>query len=71
MNSLGRSAQIWGGVFGGNEIIGPNQGQKGTPKNLCEKDFAELSGELSGGICLKPRGPIEFKFCLAARIDSW
>ena len=26
---------------------------KGTPKNLCDKDFAELSGELSGAICLK------------------
>ena len=26
---------------------------KATPKNLCEKDFAELSGELSGAICLK------------------
>ena len=29
------------------------QGQKGTPKNLCDKDFAELSGELSGAIRLK------------------
>ena len=27
--------------------------RKGTPKNLCDKDFAELSGELSGAICLK------------------
>ena len=27
--------------------------QKGTPKNLCDKDFAELSGELSGAICLR------------------
>ena len=26
---------------------------KGTPKNFCNKDFAELSGELSGAICLK------------------
>ena len=26
---------------------------KGTPKSLCDKDFAELSGELSGAICLK------------------
>ena len=25
----------------------------GSPKNLCDKDFAELSGELSGAICLK------------------
>ena len=28
--------------------------RKGAPKNLCDKDFAELSGELSGAICLKP-----------------
>ena len=29
--------------------------RKGTPpKNFCGKDFAELSGELSGEICLKP-----------------
>ena len=28
--------------------------RKGTPNNLCDKDFAELSGELSGSICLKP-----------------
>ena len=27
--------------------------EKGTPKNFCDKDFAELSGELSGAICLK------------------
>ena len=27
--------------------------RKGTPKSLCNKDFAELSGELSGAICLK------------------
>ena len=27
--------------------------RKGTPKNLGDKDFAELSGELSGAICLK------------------
>ena len=27
--------------------------RKGTPKNFCDKDFAELSGELSGVICLK------------------
>ena len=27
--------------------------RKGTPKNFCDKDFAELSGELSGAICLK------------------
>ena len=27
--------------------------RKGTPKNFCDKDFAELSGELSSAICLK------------------
>ena len=27
--------------------------RKATPKNLCDKDFAELSGELSAAICLK------------------
>ena len=27
--------------------------RKGTPKNLCDKDFAELSGEHFGAICLK------------------
>ena len=27
--------------------------RNGTPKNLCDKDFVELSGELSGAICLK------------------
>ena len=27
--------------------------RKGTPKNLCDKVFAELSGELSRVICLK------------------
>ena len=27
--------------------------RRGTPKNFCDKDFAELSGELSGAICLK------------------
>ena len=27
--------------------------RKGSPKNFCDKDLAELSGELSGAICLK------------------
>ena len=34
---------------------GPTQivrDRKGTPKNLCDKDFAELSGEVSAAICL-------------------
>ena len=47
-------------------LLGPSAGQivdilgvakirdrKGTPKNLCDRDFAELSGELPGAICLK------------------
>ena len=29
--------------------------RKRTPKNMRDKDFAELSGELSGAIC--PRTP--------------
>ena len=28
--------------------------RKGTPKNFSDKDFAELSGELSGAIASKP-----------------
>ena len=27
--------------------------RQGSPKNLCDKDSAELSGDLSGAICLK------------------
>ena len=27
--------------------------RKGTTKKLCDKEFAELSGEFSGAICLK------------------
>ena len=27
--------------------------RKGTPKKLCNKDFAEFSAELSGAVCLK------------------
>ena len=27
--------------------------RQGTTKKLCDKDFAERSGELSGSICLK------------------
>ena len=30
-----------------------NWGQKSTTKKLCDKDFTERSGELSGAICLK------------------
>ena len=31
----------------------PSQGQKRYPKELLRQRFAELSGELSGAICLK------------------
>ena len=27
--------------------------RRGTPKNLCDKAFAEPSGEISGAICIK------------------
>ena len=34
--------------------LSESRGQKkGTPKNSCDKDFAELLAELSGVICLK------------------
>ena len=40
---------------------------KGTPKNFCDKDIAELSGELSGGICLTtlnlPQNPCFIGWC--------
>ena len=29
------------------------QDRNGTTKKLCDKDFAELSAELSGAICLE------------------
>ena len=32
---------------------GVRHSPEGTPKSLCDKDFAKLSGELSGAICLK------------------
>ena len=31
----------------------PIRDRKGTLKTLCDKDFAEFSGEFSGAICLK------------------
>ena len=34
-------------------FVSPFRDRKGTPKNLCDKDFAELSGELAGATCLK------------------
>ena len=43
---LGVSGQVW-------EFRFLPRDRKGTPKNFCDKDFAELSGELSGVICLK------------------
>ena len=33
--------------------MGHGADRKSTPKNFCDKDFAELSGEFSGAICLK------------------
>ena len=45
-----------GSKFGqnqGSECLARVRDRKGTPKNLCDKDFAELSGELSDAICLK------------------
>ena len=55
-------------------------GQKRYPKNLCDKDFAEHSGELSGATCLKPlfywrltANPLElFRKCFGAvRATFW
>ena len=51
--------------------------RKGTPKNFCDKDFAELSGELSGAICLKTLvslgNPLELfrKFFGTVRVIFW
>ena len=51
--------------------------KKGTPKNFCDQDFAELSGELSGAICLKSLvllgGALELfrKFFGAVRAICW
>ena len=56
------------------------RGRKGAPKNFCGKDFAELSGELSGTICLTTlvlmgngRSPLELfrKFFGAVRAIFW
>ena len=50
---LGVSARDKGGtwhVISAKPEIGD---RKGTTKKLCDKDFAERSGELSGAICLK------------------
>ena len=41
------------GAIGPYEKFVWTTGGKGTPKNFCDKDFAELSCELSGAICLK------------------
>ena len=32
--------------------------RSGTTKKLCDRDFAERSGELSGAICLKTLVPL-------------
>ena len=54
--------------------------RKGTTKKLCDKDFAERSGELSGAICLKTLvlmgmtgNPLELfrKFFGAVRAIFW
>ena len=51
--------------------------EKGTPNNFYDKDFAELSGELSGAICLKALvllgGALELfrKFFGAVRAFFW
>ena len=37
-------------LVGGPEI----RDRKGKPKNFCDKNFTEFSGELSGAICLEP-----------------
>ena len=34
------------------KVLVLNWDRKGTTKKLCDKDFAEHSGELSGAICL-------------------
>ena len=51
--------------------------RKGTPKNFSDKDIAELSGELSGAVCLKTLvllgGALELfrKFFGAVRAILW
>ena len=52
---LGSSAEL--GPSASRPVLNPAKAfrdRKGTPKNFWDKDFAELSGELSGVICLKP-----------------
>ena len=59
------------------DSIAISQGQKGTPKNFSDKDFTELSGELSGVICLKTLvllgGVLELfrKFLVTVRAAFW
>ena len=49
----GRSAPIWKSYLRANSQC-LNSGTENVPqRTFCDKDFAELSGELSGAICLK------------------
>ena len=46
--------------------------RKGTPMNFCDKDFSELSGELSGAICLMGSALELFrKFFGTVRVIFW
>ena len=49
--------------------------RKGTTKKLCDKDFTERSGELSGAICLKTLvllcNELFRKFFGAVRVIFW
>ena len=49
----GKSGASLGRNYRGQTIWDKCQDRKGTPKNFSDKEFAELSGELSGEICLK------------------
>ena len=52
---LGGGGVCWGFLEGRVEvpILFSFRDTKGTPKNFFDKDFAELSGGLSGAICLE------------------
>ena len=53
IKSVGRVSEGFGLGGLGPARVALFRDRKGTPENLCDKDFAELSGELSGAICLK------------------
>ena len=44
--------------------------RKGTTKKLCDKDFAERSGELSGAICFKTLGLLKSRTGTAETISQ-